>query len=195
VANEVEAHGARGDLQFNLSDRASVSARGGFGNAKAGYDVLAGDDGQRIGLGGHGGATASVFQGELSGSANGTIGEGISTAFGPLGALLVQGASSLSPKARDLLNTPVEIEATVSGSAISAGADGEAVAYYDRETGQTTAAIGGEIAALLGLGCDLRITIGEDKSKSGSQSDSPGATGSAGPNVIVGGSGTVLVGG
>ena len=186
-----EANAIQGDAQLNLGDRASVRGKGGLFNARAGYDVLVGDDGRRVGAGGSGGAVASVAEGEIGGSATGTVGEYIA---GPFAPLLTRGVSALSPSAARALSTPVKIEAAVSGSAVSAGAEGTAEAYYDRQTGQATAAVGGKIAALLGLGFDLRITVGEDQSKSRDSSDSQGATGGAGPNLIAAGAGTVLVG-
>ena len=90
-------------------------------------------------------------------------------------------------KAASYLATPVKLEATAGASGGSAGIDGEVEAYYDRQTEEAHLGLGGELAALLGLGVDLHLTIG-------GKGEEAGETGDAGPNVIVAGAGTVLVG-
>lgn len=190
-----EAHAAHGDAELNVTDEITLTAEGGLGNVKGGYqDVLLGDDGDRQGVALDAGLMASVAQGDIGGRVETTLGESLSSALGPFGSLIAGGASALSPTAREWLATPVTIEGKVGGSLLSVGGEANAAAYYDRDSGQTVFALGGALAALVGLGADVKITVGADRRAAG-DGGGGGAGGGSGPNVIVAGSGTVLVGG
>lgn len=195
VTNRAEVHGASIEGQYNIDPNTSVRAEGGALNASATQELLIGDDGDRVGGAVEYGAKASVLSGEVGGSHTSSAGELLARPLGPLGSLLVRGVSSLSPSARRALETPVTIDASVGGSLISVGADGKAAAYYDRSSGQGVFEIGGDIAALLGIGFDLKVTVGEDQSESRQAPASGDATGGAGPNLIAAGAGSVIVGG
>jgi uncharacterized Zn-binding protein involved in type VI secretion len=174
---------------------AAVRGRGSLFRASGKAELLVGDDGRRVGAAGALGGSAAVVEGEAEGAFDATVGDLLSV--GPLAPVMALGTnaiSSLSPTAAKVLSTPIRIEAAVSGSAVSIGASASGEAYYDRETGQAVLGVGGELAALLGLGVDLRVLIGEDQTASDSGAGSS-SNGGGGPNLIVGCAGTVTVGG
>lgn len=156
--------------------------------AEAHAEFLAGDDGRRVGFIASGGAKAKAASAGGTVATNTTAG-GILENLGPLGLPLSLGADALgdlSPSVRNFLDTPIRLEASGGVSGGSVGADAEVAAYYDRETEETHLGVGGELAALLGLAVDVRIVIGGK----GPEEE----TGAAGPNLIVSGAGTVIVG-
>ncbi|MCB9596883.1 MAG: PAAR domain-containing protein [Sandaracinaceae bacterium] len=191
-----KAHGEvaalKGEGSLNLGDEASIEAKGSLFKADADAELLAGDDGRRVGLIAKAGAGASAASGSGTAVVDTTAGGFLdklavaSPVFAPA-AIGARALARVSPTAARWLSTPVKLEASAGVSGGSVGLDGEVEAYYDRQTEETHLGIGGEIAALLGLGVDLHLTIG-------GKGDDAGQTGDSGPNVIIAGAGTVLVG-
>ncbi|GAB5544385.1 MAG: hypothetical protein SangKO_041450 [Sandaracinaceae bacterium] len=176
---------------LNVTDEVSVEGKGSLFEAEVGGEFLAGSDGRYTGVIVDGGATASAASGSVTGVVDTTAGgflAGLATSpvFGPaaIGALTVAG---MSETGRELLATPVKIEVTKGASAASVGADGRFAAYYDNYLEEAHFDLAGELAVLLGLKAGVSVTIGGNGKEEGQ-------TGDAGPNLIVSGAGTVIVG-
>ncbi|MGE0788171.1 MAG: PAAR domain-containing protein [Sandaracinaceae bacterium] len=181
----------KGEAAVTAGD-VTVEGKGTLLTAEAEAEFLAGDDGRRVGLVARGGAKAKAAGASGKGIIDTTAGRFLDTlAVGsPIFAPVALGAHALgrlSPTAARILDTPVKLEAKVGVSGGSVGIDGGVEAFYDRQTEQAVFGLEGELAALLGIGADLKLTIG-GKAKGEAQ------TGDGGPNLIDSGASSVLVG-
>ncbi|MCA9610406.1 MAG: PAAR domain-containing protein, partial [Myxococcales bacterium] len=154
-----EVAALKGEATVNLGDEASVEAKGSLFKAEADGELLVGDDGRRVGLIARGGLKASAASGSgtavVDTTAQGFLDRmAVASPGFAVAAIGARTLSHLSPTAASYLATPVKLEATAGASGGSAGIDGEVEAYYDRQTEEAHLGLGGELAALLGLGVD-----------------------------------------